>query len=134
MAMIRSFAIFRRSVWPSAWLCAIAGAGLMSLAAAQTGKGQLEFDRDVRPIISENCFKCHGPDSGARMAGLRLDTPEGATQKLASGKIPIVPGNEGQSELVARIAAKDSRQMPPPASGKKLTPAQIATLREWVRQ
>ena len=79
---------------------------------------KVDFDRDVRPILSENCFKCHGPDEKARAAGLRLDTQEGAWKKS------IVPGKPGESSLVERITAKDEAEvMPPPKSGKKLTAA-----------
>src|SRR5438105_511049 len=94
----------------------------------------LDFNRDVRPILSENCFKCHGFDVNQRQAGLRLDTPEGAFGKLASGRVAIVTGKPKESEFVDRISAHDARQMPPLSSGKKLTAAQIETLKQWIAQ
>lgn len=94
----------------------------------------VSFDRDVRPILSENCFACHGFDANKRQAGLRLDTPEGAHVKAASGKTAVVPGDLNKSELVQRVAAHDWSQMPPASSGKKITPAQVAILKQWVKQ
>ncbi len=90
----------------------------------------VDFNWDVRPILSENCFRCHGPDANSRRAGLRLD------QKEAAYAQAITPGKPEQSELVSRITSKDpSYRMPPPAaSAKPLTPAEIATLTEWIRQ
>jgi len=93
------------------------------------------FNRDVRPILSENCFRCHGPDAKANKSGLRLDTKETALAALADGSHAILPGKPAQSELIKRITAKDkSDVMPPPKSNKKLTPAQIETLRRWIEQ
>jgi mono/diheme cytochrome c family protein len=93
------------------------------------------FARDVRPILSDNCFACHGPDDKARKAGLRLDTQEGAFGETESGDRAIVPGKPDESELIARIESKDpDQQMPPKSSGKQLTPEQIATLLRWVEQ
>jgi cytochrome c553 len=86
------------------------------------------FNRDVRPILAENCFACHGPDSASRKAGLRLDQRESAV-KLGA----IAPGQPDESELVSRIFADESGgRMPPPASHKILSPAQKETLRRWI--
>ncbi len=95
----------------------------------------LQFNRDIRPILSENCSKCHGPDEKARKGKLRLDTQEGALA-LRDGKAAIVPGRNKQSELVRRITLKDSDDdhMPPVESGKKLTRQQIEILRRWIDQ
>ena len=88
-----------------------------------------DFNRDVRPILSDNCFQCHGPDASARQARLRLDTKEGA---FANAGV-IVPGKAAESRLIQRIAATDpGLVMPPPDSGHKLTAAQIETLTRWV--
>ena len=95
----------------------------------------LNFAREVRPILSDNCFACHGPDDNARKAGLRLDTKDGAFAPLKSGGRTIVPGNPDESELVFRIESDDSElQMPPKNSGKQLTAEQVAVLRRWVEQ
>jgi hypothetical protein len=91
-----------------------------------------DFDREVRPILAENCFACHGFDTNRRQAGLRLDTPEGAYSKLTSGGCAIVPGKPAAGELMARITTDGPLHMPPVGSGKKLTAAQVALLRRWV--
>ena len=93
------------------------------------------ISRDVRPILSDNCFACHGPDDKARKAGLRLDTKEGAFAKLKSGGLAIVPGKPDESELIFRIESDDPElHMPPKKSGKQLTADQVAVLRRWVEQ
>jgi hypothetical protein len=99
--------------------------------AAPAASRPLDFDREVRPILADHCFACHGFDAGKRMAGLRLDTAEGASKVLPTGRRAVVPRNTGRSELVRRTA---SRTMPPPGFRKRLTDAQIATLRRWVEQ
>jgi hypothetical protein len=84
----------------------------------------------VLPILSDNCFLCHGPDPGTRKADLRLDTQDGA---LRIDDAVIVPGKSDESEVIARITSDDpSEIMPPPKSNRKLTPAQVETLRRWV--
>jgi mono/diheme cytochrome c family protein len=110
-------------------VCCVAFGGLS--ASAQTSKGAVDFNRDVLPVLSENCFACHGFDANARKAGLRLDTPEGATTKLPSGNTAIVPGKPNEGTLALRVK---TRTMPPANSGKKLTDAAIETLRRWVEQ
>ena len=94
----------------------------------------LDFDRDIRPILSDTCFKCHGFDEHPRQAGLRLDTQAGAFAKLASGKTAIVPGKPELSEAIQRMADPGPLHMPPLGSGKKVTPAQVALFRRWVAQ
>ncbi|MFT5525552.1 MAG: hypothetical protein ACI9HK_003522 [Pirellulaceae bacterium] len=95
----------------------------------------VSFNRDVRPILSDNCFTCHGPDATHREAGLRLDQSESAYSKLESEATAIVPGKPAASELVRRITSDDGDQrMPPTDSGKTLTPAEIATLTKWIEQ
>ena len=92
-----------------------------------------DYGRDVRPILSQFCFKCHGPDDGQRQAGLRLDTREGATAKSESGKTPISPKQPQLSELVRRIESVDPDEAMPPASTKRvLTAAQKETLKKWI--
>ena len=95
----------------------------------------IQFNRDVRPILSDNCFHCHGPDQAQRQAELRLDTEEGAFAKLESGNRAIVAGRTSESELVRRIMSKDDgERMPPSDSGRSLTAAQKETLVRWVDQ
>ena len=91
---------------------------------------KLEFNRDIRPILSENCFHCHGPDEKTREAKLRLDTREGALKKDA-----IVPGKPEDSEVIYRITTDDEDDlMPPPEHHLELTQKQIDTLTQWVRE
>ena len=107
---------------------------LLSAASARaaTKPAPLEYNRDVRPILSENCFVCHGADSGSRKAKLRLDKPEEATAKLEDGATAIVPGQPAQSEAVRRIFDAGDDVMPPVKSHKVLTPAQKEILKRWV--
>ena len=95
-----------------------------------------DFNRDIRPILSENCFRCHGPDAEDRKGGqdgLRLDTRAGATADLGGGAFAIVPGRPDASELVKRLVTTDDEElMPPRKSGKKLSAAEIDTLRRWI--
>ena len=99
------------------------------LAAAK-----VNFQREVRPILSDSCFLCHGPDKTTRMVGMRLDTREGAFAKRPSGSV-IVPGNPKASLLYQRISAdKPARLMPPPYSHKTLTAEQRETLRRWIEE
>jgi len=98
------------------------------------GADSLEYNRDVRPILAENCFACHGFDKAKREAGLRLDTMEGAAQKLDSGLVAIQPGKPEESELILRILASDDSVMPPHETGKSLTEVQKEVLRKWVSQ
>jgi hypothetical protein len=96
---------------------------------------RLDYGRDVRRILSDNCFKCHGPDLKQLQAGLRLDTREGATSKLESGKRAITPGKWSESEIIARLTTDDpDRKMPPPSSGKKVSAEQIETLKRWIEE
>ena len=90
------------------------------------------YNRDIRPVLSENCFSCHGPDSASRKAGLRLDHFENATNKLESGAIAIVPGHPEQSELVRRIFLTDDDQMPPEKIHKVLKLEQKELLKKWI--
>ena len=104
---------------------------LTCLGHAET---RIDFNRDVRPILSKHCFFCHGPDSDERKANLRLDTAEGATMDLG-GYTAILPGNPAASELMARIKnASPDDLMPPPDSGKQLSEEQITLLERWIQQ
>ncbi len=95
-----------------------------TVATSQT----ISFNRDIRPILSENCWACHGPDAGHREADLRLDTSDGAAATLVAGK-------PEESELYLRLTEDDdSLIMPPVDSNKKLTPEQIELMRRWIEQ
>ncbi len=95
----------------------------------------VEFNRDVRPILSENCFACHGPDARKREAGLRFDDQTAAFSELPSGNRALVAGKPEESDLVFRVEVDDPELvMPPPKTGKHLSADQIATLRRWVDQ
>ena len=101
---------------------------VLAMVERMEAAGPLEYNRDVRPILSENCFACHGPDSASRKAGLRLDRRDEAIKAKA-----IVPGSPGGSALVSRIHAADPmEQMPPPATKKKLTQQQREILSRWI--
>jgi mono/diheme cytochrome c family protein len=103
--------------------------------AAAAPAPPVDFNRQVLPILADNCFACHGPDEKQRKAKLRLDTKEGAFAKLRSGGFAIVPGKSADSALVERITADDPhRVMPPVKTHKKLTPEQVALLTRWIDQ
>jgi len=121
-----------RTVWIATFLAAF-GSWLAPLPARAAEP--IEFNRDIRPILADNCYACHGPDGGQRQADLRLDQEEAAHAELASGKRAIVPGDALASELVRRIIATDeAERMPPVDSIKKLTPEQIELLKRWVQE
>ncbi len=93
------------------------------------------FNRDVRPILSENCFACHGPDKNKRKGDLRLDNKEGGAFVNHDGAVPLVAGNPQASDLYRRvISSEPDVVMPPAKSGKKLTPRQIQVLTKWIAQ
>ncbi len=92
-----------------------------------------DFTREVRPILSRHCFKCHGPDDAARKSKLRLDVREAATQPAKSGAMALVPGKPAESELVKRIFSADQDEaMPPPSTQHQLTSAEKETLKRWI--
>lgn len=96
---------------------------------------EVDFNRDIRPILSKNCYHCHGPDEGTREADLRLDLRTAAIAKTESDVHAIVPENASQSELFRRIISTDeSEVMPPPDVGEKLTDSQIALIKAWIEQ
>ncbi|TXT39126.1 MAG: hypothetical protein FD138_159 [Planctomycetota bacterium] len=102
---------------------------------AKPAAGKISFDRDVRPILSNHCWKCHGPDAKERKAGLRLDQLDSATQPAESGKVAIIPNKPGASELLRRIHVSDAdEQMPPASENKPLSAAQKEILKRWIEQ
>jgi hypothetical protein len=108
-----------------------------SLVAADSAPNQIDFNRDIRPILSNQCAKCHGPDAKERKGGvdgLRLDVREDAIADLG-GYAAIVPGHPEKSGLVERINSRDDdERMPPKGSGKKLTPREIELLTRWIKE
>ena len=96
---------------------------------------KVDFNYDIRPILSQNCFVCHGPDSSTRKANLRLDNFEGATAHLEHGGAAIVPGNISKSLLVDRISSEDPEfHMPPPEAKKTLSAREVALMKRWIDQ
>jgi hypothetical protein len=101
---------------------------LALLVHAASAQGPVGFNRDVRPILAEHCFRCHGPDAAARKGKLRLDSS-------ADAEPAIVPGDPDASELIVRVEADDDTlMMPPPEAPTRPNPAQVATLRRWIEQ
>lgn len=116
------------NIWRAALLC-----GIVAASAVANADDAPDYGRDVRPILSQFCFKCHGPDETKREAGLRLDLREEAVKPAASGERPIVPTEPKASELIRRIHATDPDEQMPPASAKlNLSAAQKQILQEWI--
>ncbi len=112
------------------WWLGLCGAASVSRGEAP---GEVDFARDVRPILAQHCFKCHGPDDKTREAGLRLDARDSALRPAESGERAIVPGKPEESELLRRIESADEEVvMPPPAAKKPLSEAQKQALRRWI--
>jgi hypothetical protein len=127
------------------WLRLLGGAlSIAGLASGALGAGKetkaggparLDFNRDIRPILSDNCFACHGPDDKERKAKLRFDRPDDAIKPAKSGDYAIVPGNPAKSKLIERILSTDPEEvMPPPKTGKKLTAEQKERFRRWIEE
>ena len=96
----------------------------------------VDFNFDVQPLLSDRCFRCHGPDGSQRAAGLRLDTQDGSRIRLESGPFAIVPGDPDKSEVVRRIGSKDPDvRMPPPDSKlPSLTESEVKVIEQWIRE
>ncbi|MFO0810931.1 MAG: PSD1 and planctomycete cytochrome C domain-containing protein [Gemmataceae bacterium] len=110
----------------------LVSASLLGVVTFARAADDVQFNRDVRPILADNCFACHGFDAKTRKADLRLDTVDGAFAKR-DGSPAITPGDLAKSEVWSRITSKDDEAvMPPPKSRKTLTDAQKATLRRWI--
>lgn len=121
-----------RSTVFSLFLCVLTTPA--TLTAAEKHSAKIDFHREVKPILSNTCFKCHGPDAAERKGGLRLDTADGIRADLG-GYAAVVPGDSAKSALVARITSSDPDEvMPPRASGKKLSQHEVEVLSQWVRE
>src|SRR5262245_37379052 len=96
-----------KSKSPNDILRAMSKAGLVFTTArvVRAARGDVRFNRDIRPIMAETCFRCHGPDQSSRMAGMRLDIRDEALKPTASGAVPIVPGDPDKSAIVQRVFA-----------------------------
>ncbi len=112
----------------------MASRSFLLICAALTLRAEIRFNRDIRPIMADTCFRCHGPDKSSRAMGLRLDIRDEALKKTPTGVTPIVPGDPAKSAILARVFATDARIMPPAAAHKTLTVAQKEALRQWVAE
>ena len=107
---------------------------LIILCSLSTATAKVSFNNDIRPLLSNTCLHCHGPDENERKANRRLDTLDGATADL-DGTRAVVAGNIDASELIYRITTDDPDElMPPPKAGKRFTAAQIALFKQWIKE
>jgi mono/diheme cytochrome c family protein len=106
-------------------------AGLLAVTPLRASAA-VDYNRDVRPILSDHCYTCHGPDASRRKAGLRLDRRQDALLESEPGVAAVVPGSRSRSLLFQRIKAGGAEQMPPAGSGKQLTAAQVELLGRWI--
>ena len=122
----------RRLLLAVRFLVALTIGGLV--AGRARAEGPVDFNQDVRALISNTCFRCHGPDEAERKGDLRLDTQEGATADLG-GHAALIPGKPDESELIKRITSTDPEvMMPPPGAGKSLSPKEVDLLRRWIAE
>ena len=113
---------------PFLYFCCLAR---LAMSAEET----IDYSRDIRPILADRCYGCHGPNEEGRESGLRLDVRESVLAEADSGKRAIVPGKPRASEMIRRILAEDAdERMPPPHSHKTLAPEEIEKLRQWIHQ
>ena len=121
----------RRSYLPL-WAAALSASLSAPLAGAPAAR--IDFNRDVRPILSDKCFACHGPDDGQRQADLRLDTRNGAFAERG-GSAVIIPGDRAASRLYKRISHEvEIARMPPPAAERHLKPEEVERIGTWIDQ
>ncbi len=125
-----------RRFWSPAAVVALAFLAGSVAPEALASSAAVAFGRDVQPILADRCFACHGPDAAQRQAGLRLDLRSAATAPAGSGRIPILPGDPDESEVLRRIESSDPvRRMPPAFLGHQpLSDAEAALLRSWIEQ
>src|SRR5713226_4657970 len=110
--------------------------GMMLGSSARAEDAAVEFNRDIRPIFSDKCYTCHGPDAGNRKTKLRFDVESGAKIDLAKGRQAIATGDPEKSEVYRRVASDDAAvRMPPAYMGReKLTVREIDLIRRWIQQ
>ena len=109
--------------------------GLLLSVSHAAAEGTVHFNKVIRPILSENCFHCHGPDPGSRKAGLRLDTKEGFFASTDKRGPTVIAGNAGGSPLYQRLTTTDADDhMPPAESHKELKPEEISLVKAWINQ
>ena len=127
---------YNRTVGRAVTYLLLAGLAAAASSAATLPSERVDYNDDVRPILSDRCYSCHGPDQGQRQAGLRLDRESGAFGAAASGAVPIVPGEPAESGLLQRVSSSDpARRMPPAYMGHDpLSEGEIETLRRWIEQ
>lgn len=130
-AVPADFAMLGRRGAKYAWALSVL---LTCFVLADVQAGEIDYSRDVRPLLANHCFKCHGPDDATRESELRLDVRESAVgTETASGLSAIVPGQPDKSELLRRIDSADADEMmPPPAANKPLTDEKRDILRRWI--
>lgn len=111
------------------------GVMVVRFAGTAFAEETVDFNRDIRPILTQHCFRCHGPDEDSTEAGLRLDLRERATMELDSGDRAIVPNHPEESQLLARVTSSDEDlRMPPPEGGEPLSSEEQELLRQWIAQ
>src|SRR5665213_4087699 len=128
-----SFGFLTKGAWRFMLLAATLAAPRSASASGET----LSYNNQIGPLLSEHCFRCHGPDSASRKPKkhpLRLDRQDFAYELRDDGKPVIIKGSPGASELVRRISATDDDVMPPVSEHNPLKPAEIAMIRQWITQ
>ena len=111
----------------------VGGLAWLSFVDVTAAESTVDFARDIRPILSDNCYACHGPDEQARQAELRLDRQEDLTAEINGHRV-VSPGEPQQSELFRRISSSDDERMPPAETGRSVNADQIALIRRWIEQ
>src|ERR1700680_2582962 len=105
----------------------------LAVALATQANAAVDFNREIRPILSDNCFKCHGPDDKQRMAKLRLDIRDGGVFAPRPKGALIIPGDSAKSTLYQRVSHPDkNRRMPPPNAELNLNDKQVQLIRQWI--
>ena len=113
----------------------VLGIGILGIGTVCEASAPIDFNRDIRPILSDKCFQCHGPDEGERQTSLRLDRADSARAQLESGGHAIVPGDADASQMIHRLTSPDDDvRMPPAESGKQISPEELRKIRRWIAE